>query len=99
MHAKRDEDQSEKTSSGTNVNTLLLGIANAILAAVVVPLALYLANTVIDLKTGVAEIRAGMLTRTEVDAKIEQIRAELTSIRTELTGINVRVVTIEQKKP
>lgn len=82
-------ESNTKQRRATNVNTALLAIANAVIAAIVVPALLYVAATTIDTAKAVAEMRGAAISRTEIELKLEQLRAEITAIK-------VQVVTLEQ---
>lgn len=79
------------------VNTLLIAIGDMLLAAVIVPVGIYLVKSTIELKTEIAELKAGSFSREELINKGDMIRAEAIELQTELAKVRAEVAILSNR--
>ena len=80
-----------------SVNTILIAIADALLAAVMIPLAIYLVKSMIEVKTEFAQMKAGFFTREQLIQKGELMREEAIEFRTELAKLRAEVAILSNR--
>jgi hypothetical protein len=85
------EAQSKRT------NTVLIAIADALLAAVMVPLGIYLTKSMIEVKTELAKMQSSFFSREELIAKGDQIRTEGSELRSEIVKLRAEVEIINKR--
>lgn len=78
-------------------NTLLIAIGDLLLAAVIVPLGIYLVKSTIELKTEIAEMKASSMSREELIHKGDLIRAGSIDLQTELAKVRAEVAILSNR--
>jgi len=87
----------EEQSKRGSFNTFLIAIGDALLAAVMVPLGIYLTKSMIEVKTELAHLKTGQFSRAELIEKGNLIRNEAIELRTELAKIRGEVAILSRR--
>jgi hypothetical protein len=87
----------EAQSKRGTANTVLIALADALLAAVMVPLGIYLTKSMIEVKTELAALKTGQFSREELITKGNMIREEAGTLRTEIVKLRAEVEIINKR--
>lgn len=87
----------EAQSKRTSFNTLLIAIGDALMIAVMVPLAVYLTKSMIEVKTELHAMKTGLVSREELIEKGDIIRVEANRLSTEVVKLRAEIEIISKR--